>query len=97
MRSKLTRAKTLSDALAQQQAAANGLAEVQRLNAVRVSTGLDSRLDLIGSDVRLLAARQETVNLQADKAVAQIQLLIAVGGGFDTADAAKVAQTRTAP
>lgn len=93
----LTRVRTLGDDLAQQQNAANGLAEVQRLNAVRVSTGLDSRLDLIGSDVRLLAARQETVNLQADKAVAQIQLLIAVGGGFAPADAAKVAQTRTAP
>ena len=91
----LTRAKTLSDALAQQQAAANGLAEVQRLNAVRVSTGLDSRLDLIGSDVRLLAARQQTVNLQADKAVAQIQLLVAVGGGFDPAATAP-ADTRTA-
>jgi NodT family efflux transporter outer membrane factor (OMF) lipoprotein len=91
----LTRAKTLGDALAQQQAAANGLAEVQRLNAVRVSTGLDSRLDLIGSDVRLLAARQQTVNLQADKAVAQIQLLVAVGGGFDPAATAS-ADTRTA-
>jgi NodT family efflux transporter outer membrane factor (OMF) lipoprotein len=93
----LTRVRTLGDDLAQQQSAANGLAEVQRLNAVRVSTGLDSRLDLIGSDVRLLAARQETVNLQADKAIAQIQLLIAVGGGFDPAGAAKVTETRTAP
>lgn len=93
----LTRVRTLGDDLAQQQSAANGLAEVQRLNAVRVSTGLDSRLDLIGSDVRLLAARQETVNLQADKAIAQIQLLIAVGGGFDPAGAAEVTETRTAP
>lgn len=91
----LSRARTLSDALAQQQAAANGLAEVQRLNAVRVSTGLDSRLDLIGSDVQLLAARQQTVNLQADKAVAQIQLLVAVGGGFDPAAATALADTRT--
>jgi NodT family efflux transporter outer membrane factor (OMF) lipoprotein len=92
----LTRAKTLGEALAEQQAAANGLAEVQRLNAVRVSTGLDSRLDLIGSDVRLLAARQQTVNLQADKAVAQIQLLVAVGGGFDPVAATASADTRTA-
>lgn len=92
----LTRVRTLGDDLAQQQDAANGLAEVQRLNAVRVSTGLDSRLDLIGSDVRLLAARQQTVNLQADKAVAQIQLLVAVGGGFDPAGAAALADTRTA-
>ncbi|MGN6377059.1 MAG: efflux transporter outer membrane subunit [Sphingomonas sp.] len=92
----LTRVQTLSNDLAQQQSAANGLAEVQRLNAVRVSTGLDSRLDLIGSDVRLLAARQETVNLQADKAVAQIQLLVAVGGGFVPAGATTLADARTA-
>lgn len=92
----LTRLHTLDNDLAQQQIAASGLADVQRLNAVRVSTGLDSRLDLIGSDVRLLAARQETVNLQADKAIAQIQLLIAVGGGFAATDTAKVADTRTA-
>jgi NodT family efflux transporter outer membrane factor (OMF) lipoprotein len=96
----LTRVTTLNNDLAQQQSAASGLADIQRLNAVRVSTGLDSRLDLIGSDVRLLAARQETVNLQADKAVAQVQLLVAVGGGFTPPPASdsapNLAEARTA-
>lgn len=84
----LTRTQMLGNALTQQQAATDGLAEVQRLNAVRVAAGLDSRLDLIGSDVRLLEAQQQSVNLKADKAVARIQLLIAVGGGFTPAVAA---------
>ena len=69
---------------------------MQRLNTVRVSAGLSSRLELIGSDVRLLAAQQETANLQADQAVAQIQLLVAVGGGFDPAAATAVADARNA-
>lgn len=92
----LTRVRTVTADLAQQRQAAAGLADVRRLNTVRVSTGLSSRLELIGSDVRLLQAQQETANLQADKAVAQIQLLVAVGGGFDPATATKVADTRNA-
>ena len=92
----LTRVQTLTDDLTQQQSATGGLADVRRLNDVRVSAGLDSRLDLIGSDVRLLAARQETVNLAADKAVAEIQLLVAVGGGFDPAGRAATTDARTA-
>lgn len=81
----ITRLKTLDDDLGQQRATTDGLAEVRRLNNVRVSAGLSSRLDLIGYDVRLLQAQQDAVNLQADKAVAQVQLLVAIGGGFDPA------------
>jgi NodT family efflux transporter outer membrane factor (OMF) lipoprotein len=81
----LSRLKTLDDDIGQQRASTSGLAEVRRLNNVRVSAGLSSRLDLINYDVRLLQAQQDSVNLQADKAVAQVQLLVAIGGGFDPA------------
>jgi len=96
----LTGARTVSADLAQQRQAAAGLADVRRLNDVRVATGLSSRFDLIGSDVRLLQAQQETANLEADRAVAGIKLLVAVGGGFDPAApavASAVADARTAP
>ena len=92
----LTRVDTVGADLTQQRAAAQGLSEVRRLDTVRVSAGLSSRLDLIGSDVRLLDAQQQTANLEADKAVARVQLLIAVGGGFDPADAPAIADARTA-
>ncbi|GAA4760841.1 efflux transporter outer membrane subunit [Stakelama sediminis] len=94
----LSRYHTLTGDLAEQRKAVAGLAEVRRLNNVRVSTGLNSRLDLIGSDVRLLEARQAAANLQADKAVAEIQLLVAVGGGFDpdSAGASTASVTRAA-
>ena len=92
----LTRVQTVTADLAQQRQAAAGLADVRRLNTVRVSAGLSSRLELIGSDVRLLQAQQETANLEANKAIAQIQLLVAVGGGFDPAAATAVADARNA-
>lgn len=78
----LTRiANTRSD-LDQQRQALHGLSEVTRLNRVRVASGLDSRLDLIGSDVRLLQAQQDEANLEAQSVLNAVQLLIAIGGGF---------------
>ncbi|MGN6819993.1 MAG: efflux transporter outer membrane subunit [Sphingomonas sp.] len=92
----LTRLKTLDQDLGQQRTATNGLAEVRRLNQVRVSTGLSSRLDLVDYDVRLLQAQQDSVNLEADKAVAQIQLLVAIGGGFDPAALSPLSSAKAA-
>src|SRR3546814_15417691 len=59
--------------LAQQQQALTGLSEVTRLNRVRVAAGLDSRLDIIGADIRLLQATQAETNLQAHAAIHAIQ------------------------
>src|SRR3546814_10507687 len=67
--------------LAQQQQALTGLSEVTRLNRVRVAAGLDSRLDIIGADIRLLQAQQAEANLQAQAAIHAIPLLVAIGGG----------------
>ena len=43
-----------------------GFAETGRLNGVRVRSGLDSRLDLVDNDVRLLDAELADANLAAD-------------------------------
>lgn len=59
-----------------------GYAETGRLNGIRVSSGLDSRLDLIDNDIRLLDARLSDANLAADALVARVQLIQALGGGF---------------
>src|SRR3546814_8239186 len=71
--------------LAQQQQALTGLSEVTRLNRVRVAAGLDSRLDIIGADIRLLQAQQDEDNLQAQAAIPAIKLPFAIGGGLDSA------------
>ncbi|MES3151411.1 efflux transporter outer membrane subunit [Sphingomonas faeni] len=60
-----------------------GYAETGRLNAIRVSSGLDNRLDLVDNDVRLLAAEQADADLAADAAQQRVQLVLALGGGFD--------------
>lgn len=58
------------------------LQETVRLNDVRVRTGLGSRLDLLATGDRLLAARQDQANIDADGVIHRIQLLVALGGGF---------------
>lgn len=60
-----------------------GYAETQRLNGIRVSSGLASRLDLIDTDVRLLDAQLAQTNLAIDALAARTQLAQALGGGFD--------------
>ncbi len=79
-----TRAAALADDLGMQREATAGLAELRRLGEVRFDSGLGSRLDLIDADMRLLAARQRTIDLEAGRASARIRLLVALGGGFET-------------
>ncbi len=60
-----------------------GLRDTVRLDQVRIQTGLGSQLDAIDSGFRLLEAEQALVNLQADSLASRIQLVAALGGGFD--------------
>ncbi len=71
---------------ARQREVVRGYAETGRLNAIRVSSGLDSRLDLVDNDVRLLAAEQADADLAANAAQQRVQLVLALGGGFDLQD-----------
>ena len=66
----------------QQAEVVRGYAETGRLNGVRVASGLESRLDTIDNDVRLLDARQLDADLATDALVARVQLVLALGGGF---------------
>jgi len=80
-------------ALAQERArtadVVRGIAETNRLNAVRVASGLDSRLSLIDTDVRLLDAERAQTNLAADAARQRVALVLALGGGFSPQDPAR--------
>lgn len=59
-----------------------GFSETNRLNAVRVRSGLNTRLDLIDNDIRLLDAQLAEANLSADAARNRVALAMALGGGF---------------
>jgi outer membrane protein TolC len=61
-----------------------GFGETNRLNAIRVSSGLDSKLDLVDNDVRLLDAELTQANLAADAARQRVALVLALGGGFSS-------------
>jgi NodT family efflux transporter outer membrane factor (OMF) lipoprotein len=78
----LTRVDITGKDLEAQRAIAHGLSETRRLDRVRVASGLETRLSIIDSELRLLDAQIGVANLEADGAAARIQLLIAVGGDF---------------
>ncbi|WP_066780667.1 efflux transporter outer membrane subunit, partial [Sphingomonas sp. CCH5-D11] len=60
-----------------------GFAETNRLNAVRINAGLESRLTGIDTDIRLLDAQLASATLSVDALAARARLAQALGGGFD--------------
>jgi NodT family efflux transporter outer membrane factor (OMF) lipoprotein len=79
----ITSVRSADQDLAEQDRVVQGLRDTVRLDAVRVRTGLGSQLDTIDSGFRLLQAEQDLVGLQADALTRRIQLIAALGGGFD--------------
>lgn len=66
----------------QQREIVAGFTRTGRLNAIRVASGLESRLGLVDNDVRLLDAELGAANLAADAAQQRVALALALGGGF---------------
>ncbi len=69
--------------LADERHIVQGLRDTVSLDQVRLRTGLGSQLDTVDSGFRLLEAEQNLVGLQADALTRRIQLVAALGGGFD--------------
>ncbi|WP_440977921.1 efflux transporter outer membrane subunit [Sphingomonas pseudosanguinis] len=80
----VTRSRTIATERTRQREVVRGLAETRRLNAIRVSSGLQSQLGLIDPDIRQLEAQQADINLAADAVQARIALAVALGGGFSS-------------
>ncbi|WP_375390977.1 efflux transporter outer membrane subunit [uncultured Sphingomonas sp.] len=78
----LSQTANLRRASEQQASVVRGLRQTAHLNNVRVASGLDSKLDLVDTDVRLLDAELDQANLATDAARARVQLVLALGGGF---------------
>ncbi len=81
----ITQVRSTDADLAAQMRVVAGLRETVRLDQVRTATGLGSKLDSIDSGFRLLEAEQALVGLQADALTRRVQLIAALGGGFDPA------------
>ncbi len=80
----VTRSRTVATERARQAEVTRGLSETRRLNAIRVSSGLQSQLGLIDPDIRQLESDQADANLAADAVQARIALAVALGGGFSS-------------
>ncbi len=103
----LSQIQRLSADLQQQGVATTALRDMHDYSKARYGAGLDTRVDLLRADLTLLGARQQTVNLETDQAIAGVRLLLALGGGFDsgevesagieTTGAPASVDTRTAP
>ena len=78
----LSQAATASKDAAQQRQIIAGLDQTIALDRQRMASGLASRLDLFAPDERVLAARSEAIDIDADGLVARIRLAVALGGGF---------------
>jgi NodT family efflux transporter outer membrane factor (OMF) lipoprotein len=79
----IARVQAADTARVRQRAVVAGFAETGRLNAIRVRSGLDSRLTGIDNDIRLLDAELAAANLTIDALSARAALAVALGGGFD--------------
>ena len=79
----LTQLRSTDADLARQAEVVAGLRETVRLDQVRTATGLGSQLDSINSGFRLLEAEQALVGLQGDALTRRVQLIAALGGGFE--------------
>ena len=80
----ITNVRSVDQDLAEQGRVVQGLRDTVQLDQVRVRTGLGSQLDAVDSGFRLLEAEQALVGLQADALSRRIQLVAALGGGYDT-------------
>ncbi|MDF2493999.1 efflux transporter outer membrane subunit [Sphingomonas sp.] len=78
-----------------QAAVVRGFAETNRLNAIRINAGLDSRLSGIDTDIRLLDAQLAGATLAVDALAARARLAVALGGGFDPSRPTLLTRTPT--
>lgn len=82
---------------AEQSRLVTNLQDVVRLDQRRTSSGLGSQLDVLASGTRLLDARQAAANIAADSAIRRVQLIVALGGGFQPATVASADRAANYP
>jgi len=75
--------RILAHQLDQQEAAVEASRKYLNLATIRYNTGVDSYLNLITAQTTYLANQQTLVNLRTQEMTACVQLVEAVGGGWD--------------
>jgi outer membrane protein TolC len=81
----LVSSRELVTELAQQQHAADASARYLDLAQTRYETGVDTYLNVLTAQNTLLTHQQTVVTLQTTQMVTSVQLIAALGGGWDRA------------
>jgi outer membrane protein TolC len=67
----------------QQQAAEQSAEEFVKLETARYETGIDPYIDVVTAQTTLLTDQQTLTTLQIQRMTASVQLIEALGGGWD--------------
>lgn len=87
------RVESLDRQLADQRRALDAAEQAYRLAEQRYEAGLATFLTVLNAETQVLGARRQRVNLLADRMLARIALLVALGGSFDARQATSLATT----
>jgi NodT family efflux transporter outer membrane factor (OMF) lipoprotein len=87
----VARVQSLDRQLVDQQRSLAAAEQAYSLAKQRYGAGLTNFLTVLNAETQVLAARRHRVNLLADRAVAGIALVVALGGSFDERDTAPLA------
>jgi NodT family efflux transporter outer membrane factor (OMF) lipoprotein len=99
----LAAVRIYSDQIKHQQEAVNAAVEFLRLEQGRYDTGIDPYIDVTSAQTTLLSDQQQLADLQIEQMTSSVQLIEALGGGWDRSQlptpsqiTAKPTQTDTA-
>jgi NodT family efflux transporter outer membrane factor (OMF) lipoprotein len=81
----LAAVRILSQQLLQQEAAAQSAQQFVDLETARYETGVDPYIDVVTAQNTLLSDQQTLATLHTEEMTASVQLIEALGGGWDTA------------
>src|SRR6202012_406181 len=81
----LAQTRILSGQIVQQQAAYESAQKSLELETARYETGVDPYLDVVTLQNTVLADQQTLASLQIEQMTGAVQLVQALGGGWDTA------------
>jgi outer membrane protein TolC len=87
--------RILSEQLQQQAAAAASAQRFVDLEMVRYQMGIDPYIDVVTAQTTLLSDQQALANLNTQSMTASVQLIEALGGGWDTTQLPTPAQVST--
>jgi NodT family efflux transporter outer membrane factor (OMF) lipoprotein len=79
----LAQVRILSKQLIEQRAAVDSAEESLRLETSRYQTGIDPYVDVTTAQTTLLADQQTAIDVQVQEMTASVQLIEALGGGWD--------------